>query len=82
MTNTGKRILLVEDDRFLHRACETSLRQRGYTVTTAGDGEEGLRLARQERPADARPPGRHHLELLARGGLQEVTRRPPRRLSR
>lgn len=50
MTNTGKRILLVEDDRFLRRACEASLRQRGYTVTPAADGEEGLRLARSERP--------------------------------
>ena len=50
MTNTGKRILLVEDDRFLRRACETSLRQRGLTVTTAADGEEGLRMARAERP--------------------------------
>ena len=50
MTDTGKRILLVEDDRFLRRACEASLRQRGYTVTTAADGEEGLRLARSERP--------------------------------
>ncbi len=50
MTSTGKRILLVEDDRFLRRACEASLRQRGYTVTAAADGEEGLRLARSERP--------------------------------
>jgi CheY-like chemotaxis protein len=50
MTDTGKRILLVEDDRFLRRACEASLRQRGYTVTTAADGEEGLRMAKSERP--------------------------------
>ncbi|MBI3629187.1 MAG: response regulator [Candidatus Rokubacteria bacterium] len=50
MTNTGKRILLVEDDRFLRRACEASLRQRGFTVTTAADGEEGLRAARSEQP--------------------------------
>ena len=50
MTNTEKRILLVEDDRFLRRACEASLRQRGHAVTTAADGEEGLRLARAERP--------------------------------
>ena len=39
------RILLVEDDRFLRRACEASLRQRGFEVVTATDGEEGLRLA-------------------------------------
>jgi DNA-binding response OmpR family regulator len=46
----SKRILLVEDDRFLRRACETSLRQRGFTVIAAADGEEGLRLARTEAP--------------------------------
>jgi DNA-binding response OmpR family regulator len=50
MTTAGKRILLVEDDRFLRRACETSLRQRGFTVIAATDGEEGLRLARAEHP--------------------------------
>lgn len=45
-----RRILLVEDDRFLRRACEVSLRQRGFTVATAGDGVEALRQAREERP--------------------------------
>jgi CheY-like chemotaxis protein len=48
MTAPG-RVLLVEDDKFLRRACEASLRQRGFAVVTATDGEEGLRLAR-ERP--------------------------------
>ncbi|HEY7649614.1 MAG TPA: response regulator [Methylomirabilota bacterium] len=47
---TTKRILLVEDDRFLRRACEASLRQRGFTVIAAADGEEGLRQAGAERP--------------------------------
>jgi two-component system alkaline phosphatase synthesis response regulator PhoP len=50
MGETGKRILLVEDDRFLRRACEAGLRQRGYTVLTAADGEDGLNKARAERP--------------------------------
>jgi CheY-like chemotaxis protein len=50
MDTTAKRVLLVEDDRFLRRACEASLRQRGFTVQTAADGEEGLRLARTEAP--------------------------------
>lgn len=50
MPTNGKRILLVEDDRFLRRACEASLRQRGFTVIAAMDGEEGLRLARSETP--------------------------------
>jgi len=47
---SGKRVLVVEDDRFLRRACEASLRQRGYAVSAAVDGEEGLRLARAELP--------------------------------
>jgi DNA-binding response OmpR family regulator len=46
------RVLLVEDDKFLRLACEASLRQRGFDVTTATDGEEGLRLARGEPHAD------------------------------
>ena len=50
METNGRRILLAEDDRFLRRACEASLRQRGFTVFTAGDGEEALGLARAEVP--------------------------------
>ncbi|HEY7057369.1 MAG TPA: response regulator [Vicinamibacterales bacterium] len=42
------RVLLVEDDKFLRRACEASLRQRGFQVTTASEGDEGLRLAQTE----------------------------------
>jgi CheY-like chemotaxis protein len=41
-------VLLVEDDKFLRRACETSLRQRGFEVTTASDGEQALWLAQEE----------------------------------
>jgi two-component system OmpR family response regulator len=48
VTDQKKRILLVEDDRFLRRACEASLTQRGFLVITANDGEEGLRLAKSE----------------------------------
>ena len=43
--NERGRVLLIEDDKFLRRACEASLRQRGFEVTSAVDGEEGLRLA-------------------------------------
>ena len=47
---TGGRILLVEDDRFLRRAAEASLRQRGFAVTVAADGEEALAKVRTEIP--------------------------------
>ena len=46
----ARRILLVEDDRFLRKAAETSLRRHGYAVVTAADGEEALRLVRTEKP--------------------------------
>ena len=48
MSSEAVEILLVEDDRFLRRACEASLHQRGFVVTCATDGEEGLRLAQSE----------------------------------
>jgi CheY-like chemotaxis protein len=44
------RILLIEDDKLLRRACETGLRKRGFTVLAAADGEEGLQQARGGSP--------------------------------
>ena len=46
----GKRVLLAEDDRFLRRACESGLRQRGITVIPAADGEAALDLALSDAP--------------------------------
>ncbi|HBH00655.1 MAG TPA: hypothetical protein DDZ42_01860 [Candidatus Rokubacteria bacterium] len=78
MTTTGKRILLVEDDRFLRRACEASLRQRGFGVLVATDGEEGLRLARAEHPdlvlLDMLMPKLSGLEVLRALRQDEATR--------
>ena len=45
-----KRILLAEDDRFLRKAAAARLRQGGFAVLTAVDGEEAVRVARAERP--------------------------------
>lgn len=50
MGNSARRILLAEDDRFLRKAAEATLRRRGFTVLAAVDGEEALRLARTEAP--------------------------------
>jgi DNA-binding response OmpR family regulator len=61
-------ILLVEDDRFLRRAAEACLTQRGFRVLTAVDGEEGLATVRRERPdlvlLDLLMPRRSGLEVL------------------
>ncbi len=47
---SGARILLVEDDRYLRRACETALRQRGFAVSSAVDGAEALEAIASELP--------------------------------
>jgi CheY-like chemotaxis protein len=44
------RILVIEDDKFLRKACEVSLTKRGFVVLTAVDGEEGIRQAREGSP--------------------------------
>ena len=45
-----KSILVVEDSRFLRLANERALVRAGYSVMTAADGEEGLRMACQNVP--------------------------------
>lgn len=50
MGKDGRRVLLAEDDRFLRKAAEAILRRHGFTVLTAADGEEALRVARAEVP--------------------------------
>lgn len=45
-----KTVLLAEDDRFLRRAAEATLRQSGFTVVAAADGEEALRQVGAARP--------------------------------
>jgi DNA-binding response OmpR family regulator len=43
-------VLIVEDDPALRRGLEDNFRIRGYDTLTAGDGNEGLQNALQERP--------------------------------
>ena len=50
MAERARRILLCEDDRFLRKAAEARLRQHGFTVFSAMDGEESLRVAREQIP--------------------------------
>jgi CheY-like chemotaxis protein len=44
------RILLVEDSKFLRLATERALARAGYEMTSAVDGEEALRMARETIP--------------------------------
>src|SRR5580692_4382954 len=44
------KILLIDDSRVLRLIHERALIRAGYEVVGAGDGEEGLRIAREDSP--------------------------------
>jgi DNA-binding response OmpR family regulator len=64
------KILIVEDDRFLRELIARKLRNEGYEVLEAVDGEEGLKRIKEERPdlvlLDLILPGIDGFEVLAK----------------
>lgn len=81
MKTLTKQILLVEDDRFLRRACAAGLRQRGWTVLAAVDGEEALRMVQSERIdlvlLDMLMPKLHGLDVMRALKAEERTQSIP-----
>jgi CheY-like chemotaxis protein len=75
---TPRTILLAEDDRFLRRAAEVTLKQRGFNVLLACDGQEALDMARAYRPdlllLDLLMPRKTGMEVLAELRAQPGTR--------
>ena len=75
---TPRTILLAEDDRFLRRAAEVTLRQRGFNVLLATDGQEALDMAREHRPdlllLDLLMPRKTGMEVLSALRAQPETR--------
>ena len=63
-------ILVVEDEPMVSDVVARYLRREGYVVQTAGDGEEGLRLALHHQPdlvvLDLMLPGIDGLEVCRR----------------
>lgn len=45
-----KKILIVEDDKFLRELISKKLSDEGFTTHEAGDGEEGLKQIKEIRP--------------------------------
>jgi len=50
MTDLNKKILIVEDSKSYLFIITETLRDAGFTVVTAPDGEEGLETAKNEKP--------------------------------
>ena len=62
------KILVIEDEANVQKLAKTNLTASGYRVLTAGNGEEGLRLAQREHPSlillDLRLPGMSGWDVL------------------
>lgn len=50
MINSGKKILIVEDDPGIKRALEFILKKNGYEILLAGDGKIAIQIAIDEKP--------------------------------
>ena len=70
MPNAEKKILIIEDDKFLRRLVVRKLTSEGYNVAEAVDGEEGIKKAQTENPGlillDLILPGIDGFDVLAR----------------
>ncbi len=66
----GKKILIVEDDRFLRELIVQKLIKEGYETIEAVDGEEGVKKTKEEKPdlilLDLILPGIDGFEVLTR----------------
>jgi two-component sensor histidine kinase len=79
VTALGARILYIDDDEALRRLASRSLERRGFAVSVAGGGAEGVAMARAEAfdliAIDHYMPGQDGLETLAQ--LQQMPDPPP-----
>ncbi len=75
------KILIVEDEPDILEVLSYNLRQAGFEVSTAEEGEEGLRLAEEQTPdlvvLDLMLPGMDGLELCRLLKQRESLRRVP-----
>jgi CheY-like chemotaxis protein len=75
------RVLLVDDDKAIVRACQLRLRAAGYQTTVAYDGPSALRIVRDAPPdvvvLDIRMPEMDGFEVLSRLQAEQATRSIP-----
>ena len=66
----AKKILIVEDDKFLRELIAQKLIKEGYNIVEAVDGEKGIKSVKEEKPdlilLDLILPGIDGFEVLAK----------------
>jgi DNA-binding response OmpR family regulator len=50
MSETGKKVMVIEDDRFLSSLMKARLEKEGFTLIQAFDGEEAIQTLKQSTP--------------------------------
>ncbi len=65
----NKKILVIEDDKFLRELIAQKLLKEGYNISEAIDGEEGIKKVKEEKPdlvlLDLILPGIDGFEVLS-----------------
>jgi two-component system, sensor histidine kinase and response regulator len=68
MKNEKPLILIIDDEESLRDGCRQALEKSGYTVLTTGEGVEGIRIARENKPeiafVDLKMPGISGMEII------------------
>jgi two-component system sensor histidine kinase/response regulator len=61
-------ILIIDDEEALRDGCRQALEKSGYTVLTAGEGIEGIKIAQEKKPEiafiDLKMPGMSGMEII------------------
>ncbi|MFA5746946.1 MAG: response regulator [Candidatus Paceibacterota bacterium] len=62
------KILVIEDEKILAEMYKDKLEKEGFEIILAGDGEEGIKMMKEQRPSlallDLLMPNENGLELL------------------
>jgi len=70
MADSPKKILIIEDDKFLRELISNKLAKRGYELIQAVDGEQGFEKTKKEKPdvilLDLILPGIDGFEVLSK----------------
>lgn len=76
-----KKVLIIEDDKFLRSLIGKKLTNRGYETIEAVDGEDGAKKIKEERPdvilLDLILPGIDGFEVLSRAKKDKTTKSIP-----
>src|SRR3989344_3998988 len=75
------KILFIDDDNFLRKVYESELKEKGYEVHLASDGDEGLQKVGETKPdliiLDLIMPKKSGFEVLSELSQYEETRSIP-----